>query len=68
MSLKIYYGKNALIYTANDTYLKGVVEDYFFPEDNEDNRKSIVISTRSGEIIELNEDDIMSISVKNSII
>jgi len=68
MSLKIYYGKNVLIYTANDTYLKGVVEDYFFPEDNEDNRESIVISTRSGEIIELNEDDIISISVKNSII
>ena len=68
MSLKIYYGKKVLIYTANDTYLKGVVEDYFFPEDNEDNRESIVISTRSGEIIELNEDDIVTISVKNSII
>lgn len=68
MSLKIYYGKKVLVYTTNDSYLQGTVDDYFFPDDNEDGRESIVISTSAGDLIELCEEDIVTISVKNSYI
>lgn len=45
MLLKLYYGKSVNIVDTNGQMFNGIVEDYFFPEDNESGLESIVIKT-----------------------
>ena len=61
--LKSFYGKNVTIIASNGNVYFGFVDDYFFPEDNEDNEESIVLKTSSSEFIEFSAEDIESISI-----
>lgn len=63
MSLKSYCGKNVRIVTVDNQILVGVVDDYFFPEDNENGVESIVLETSSGECCELTEDVIVELTI-----
>ena len=63
MSLKSYYGKKVNIVDTEGQMFSGVVDDYFFPEDNESGLESIVIKTESGDLYEFTEDAVERISV-----
>ena len=41
----------------------GIVDDYFFPEDNESGLESIVVKTGSGDFYEFTEETIEEITV-----
>lgn len=58
MELKSFYGKNVNIISCDGRLFCGIVNDYFFPDDNESGRESIVIDTFDGDIIEFTEEDI----------
>ncbi len=63
MGLQIYYGKKVSIVATNGRSYSGTVNDYFFPDDNESGKESIVLDTSDGDIIEFTEEDIESINV-----
>lgn len=63
MSLKMYYGKKVNVVCQNGRSFRGVVSDYFFPDDNESNEESIAIETNGGDIYEFTKDDISEIAV-----
>ena len=63
MSLKTYYGKKVNIVDSNGQMFNGIVDDYFFPEDNESGLESIVVKTGSGDFYEFTEETIEEITV-----
>jgi hypothetical protein len=63
MSLKSYCGKNVNIVDTDGQSFNGIVDDYFFPEDNESGLESIVIKTGSGDFYEFTEETIEKITV-----
>lgn len=63
MNLKTFYGKHVNIVGTNDLVFMGVVVDYFFPDDNENNQESIVIKTIGNIFYEFTEKDIKKITV-----
>lgn len=64
MKLVNFYGRNVIVILTDGSYITGTVSDYVYPEDNENGEESIIIDTNSGEIIELYEHDMLSISVE----
>ena len=62
MSLKEYYGYTVKIIADNGETFLGIVDDYLFPDDNEDNLESIVITTSKG-LFEFKESDIETIEI-----
>ena len=63
MSLKEYYGHTVKILADNGEVFCGVISDYFFPDDNENNLESIVLRTSKGHLIEFKEKDIEVIAI-----
>ena len=63
MSLKSYCGKKVNIVDTDGHEFEGIVDDYFFPEDNESGLESIVIKTGSGDFYEFTEETIEEITV-----
>lgn len=63
MSLKSYYGKKVNIVDTGGQVFSGIVDDYFFPEDNESGFESIVIKTGSDDFFEFTEETIEEITV-----
>ena len=62
MNLKLYYYKNVIIITYDGEMFTGLVDDYFYPEDNETGLESIVVNTNHG-LYEFNENDIKEIKI-----
>ena len=62
MSLKEYYGYTVKIIAYNGEIFLGFVDDYFFPDDNEDDLESIVVTTSKG-LFEFKEGDIKAIEI-----
>lgn len=58
MDLSNYYEKDIIISDTDGKVFYGFVEDYFYPEDNENGKESIIVKTKSGDSIEFAEDDI----------
>ena len=52
MNLKQYYGKKVKIVADNDKVFLGTVNDYFYPDDNENGKESIVVDTIENQAIE----------------
>lgn len=52
MNLKQYYGKKVKIVADNDKVFLGKVNDYFYPDDNENGKESIVVDTIENQAIE----------------
>lgn len=63
MSLQSYYGKKVNIVATNGLTFSGIVDDYIFPEDNENGLESIVIKTGSGDLYEFTEETIEKITI-----
>ena len=63
MCLKTYLGKSVCIKDRRGKVFSGVVDDYFFPEDNEDGKESIVLITSSEELYEFTMETIERIYV-----
>ena len=63
MSLKNYIGKTVAIIADDGKVFCGLVDDYFFPDDNEHNLESIVLKTSKGYLYEFTEDDIEAIEI-----
>lgn len=63
MSLRTYYDEHVRIVDTNGRVFIGVVDDYFFPEDNENGFESIVIKTTSGDCYEFTEESIVEIAI-----
>lgn len=65
MNLKQYYGKKVKIVADNDKAFLGKVNDYFYPDDNENGKESIVVDTIENQAIEFYEDHIKEITKEN---
>lgn len=65
MNLKQYYGKKVKIVADNDKVFLGTVNDYFYPDDNENGKESIVVDTIENQAIEFYEDHIKEITKEN---
>lgn len=63
MTLKSFYMKEVTIITVCGQIFSGFVDDYFFPEDNENGEESIVIKTIYSEYIEITSSDIEKIII-----
>ena len=58
MDLKKYYEKDIIISDFDGKTFCGFVDDYIYPEDNENEKESIILKTKSGDLIEFTADDI----------
>lgn len=63
MELKSFYGKKVKITCVDGKVFIGVVNDYFYPDENNLGEESIVVDTISSDIIEFVENDIENISI-----
>lgn len=63
MKLKSYYGKNVSIKAVNGKIFSGNVDEYFYPEDNDNEEESIVLKTSNNELIEFSRNDISDITI-----
>lgn len=63
MGLKQYYLKKIQIIDVDGQCFKGIVNDYIYPEDNENEKESIIVDTIDGRVIEFYEYDIRSIKL-----
>ena len=58
MDLKKYYEKDIIISDFDGKTFYGFVDDYIYPEDNDNDKESIILKTKSGDLIEFTADDI----------
>ena len=63
MDLKKYYDREVVIIADDGQMFSGFVEDYMYPEDNENGKESIILTTKKQSLIEFYEDDIKEIIV-----
>ena len=63
LMLKMLYGKEVMLDTIGGQVFIGRVVDYFFPEDNEHGKESIVLKTKDNDHIELTEETIEKIDI-----
>lgn len=63
MGLVNYYEKKVNIIDTKGNRFIGTVNDYFFPDDNESGKESIVVDTLDGDAIEFTEDSIQKITI-----
>ena len=58
MDLKKYYEKDVIISDFGGNAFYGYIDEYIYPEDNENGKESIIIKTNSGAFVEFTENDI----------
>lgn len=58
MKLKQFYNKKVNIVTKEEIAFSGVVTEYFYSDENESGKESIVIDSSSGYPVEFYEEDI----------
>lgn len=63
MSLKKYLNKTVTITTDNGEIFFGIVDEYFYPDENEYNSESIVLKILNCDLYEFTEDDIEAITI-----
>ena len=63
MNIEQYLNQHVKILSDNGKIFEGYVDDYFYPEDNENAEESITIYTSNKEFIEFCNDDIVSIEI-----
>ncbi|MGN0194606.1 MAG: hypothetical protein ACI39G_05810 [Pseudoramibacter sp.] len=69
MNLKQYWGQYIKIVTNNDHVVIGKATDYVYPDDNENNKESLIIDVDEGWLagfpVEAYEKDIKTIEILN---
>ncbi len=63
MNLKQYCGKKVKIVADNDKVFLGKVNDYFYPDDNENGKESIAVDTIENQAIEFYKEHIKKIEI-----
>ena len=63
MTLKSFYGKHVAVVCDNGQTFSGVVDDYFFPEDNNNGEESIILKTADSEFVEFTSSEIDEIKL-----
>lgn len=63
MSLIKYLNKTVAITADNSKIFFGTVDEYFYPDENENNSESIVLRTQNCDLYEFTEDDIDAITI-----
>ena len=63
MTLKSFYGKQVTVVCDNGQTFSGVVDDYFFPEDNEIGEESIILKITGSEFVEFTASEIDEIKL-----
>ncbi len=63
MKLIEFERKNVKIITPENGVFTGFVEDYIYPEDNENEKESIIICTQDNRYIEFYEEHIKTIKI-----
>ena len=63
MTLKSFYGKQVTVVCDHGQTFSGVVDDYFFPEDNEIGEESIILKITSSELVEFTASEIDEIKL-----
>lgn len=63
MTLKSFYGKHVTIKTPNGKVYSGDVDEYFFPDDNDNGEESIILKTNNNELVEFSPNDILEIEI-----
>lgn len=63
MNLNQYLDKNVFISSINGKTFTGYVDDYYYPDENESGKESIVILTKDKKYIEFTEEDITDIKI-----
>ena len=63
MNLINYYGKRVKIIADNNAVFYGTVNDYIYPENNEEGKESIIVDTSDGSAIEFYEEHIKAIEI-----
>lgn len=63
MELKKYYGKRVKITYDEGKVFEGIVTDYIFPEDNFNEKESIMVDSPFEGMVEFQSIDIRSITV-----
>lgn len=63
MRLGDYFEKKVKIVFKDKDVLEGEVFDYVYPEDNENNKESIIIKDSKSRYIEVYEKEILSIEI-----
>lgn len=61
MTLKSFYGKQVTVVCDNGQTFSGVVDDYFYPEDNDNGEESIILKTTDFEFVEFAASEISEI-------
>lgn len=61
MTLKSFYGKQVTVVCDNGQTFSGVVDDYFYPEDNDNGEESIILKTINCEFVEFTSGEINEI-------
>lgn len=61
--LKHYYGKKVTVVDVDGETFIGLVDEYIFPEDNENGEESIVIKTNGGDLVEFTSHSIKEITI-----
>ena len=62
MDLKEYYDREVVIITDDGQIFSGFVDEYIYPEDNENEKESIILKTKQV-LVEFYEEDIKDIVV-----
>lgn len=63
MELQSYYNKNVTIIDIDGQTFAGVVSDYFFADENESGKESIVLESKDGDLVEFTENEIKEIII-----
>lgn len=63
MTLKSYYGKQVTVICDDGQVFNGVVDDYFFPEDNDNGEESIILKTTDSGFVEFTASEIDEINL-----
>lgn len=64
-SLLKFYNKNVHITSTNGNEFEGKIDEYIFPEDNENGKESIVMDDKlSGNLVEFYSTDIATITIQ----
>lgn len=63
MNLKQFYDEKVKIVAENGKIFLGKVNDYFYPDENENGKESIVVDTVENQAVEFYEDHIREIKI-----
>ncbi len=63
VNIRQYLDKNVCISASNGKIFFGIIDDFFYADENNLGEESIVLQTKDGKLIEFTESDILEITI-----